>query len=142
MHRLNRVATRRLVGAVSQQETGSIRVPDITGDVRMNDAIRPGVFSSQVIAGWLEASPALRKHYGGSLDIFQLSQGDTERAGAAVLQTKLSLASLDKSVSCYLSCKPPLLIRLWSTCSSETPKPRNLRRGTQKTRWRIWACPD
>jgi hypothetical protein len=68
----------------------------------MNDTIRPGVFSSQVIAGWLQASSALRKNYGGSLDIFQLTQGDAERAGAAVFRTRLSLASLDKSVSCLL----------------------------------------
>ena len=96
-----RVLTRRsLVGSVSP--LGSLKIPDITGEVRMNDNILPGAFASQVIAGWLDSSNALKSHYGRSLDIFQLLDDKAERSGAAVLKSTLSLASLNKSIPAYL----------------------------------------
>ena len=83
--------TRRslLIGSVSEEGT-AIKIPDIQGEVRMNDHLLPGPFSHR-IANWLKSSPALTAEYGKNLDVFQIVDGDRERSGAAVLRCRLSV---------------------------------------------------
>jgi hypothetical protein len=82
--------------------SGSVKIPYLSGTVLLNDDIKPLPFFSKYTRNWVNKSLLLSSKYGKSLDIFQLVQNDTEKAGAAVLKTSLDLPRC-KSIPCFLA---------------------------------------